>query len=470
MKYVFFALEAYPLPIAKHLVDEGYDVLVGILQSANRLMIPGVKSSESAEDRAQRLSIHDGIIKKYTADAVLKMLWAVPKNERDDYFIFFDYNNMFNISDQVLKMGYTNGLFPTKWYYRMEKERALAKKFVEDNYKEIKVADSHGFSTIQDGINFINESEKIYVLKSNGNSAGTIVPKTDDVEEGKSMLVEALTKQKKGYEAGGFLLEEKIPNCLEVTPVMVFYNGEPIYSLVELECKSFGAGDIGVQKGGNLALSIRTPLNCEINKRSFPEAVYKLAKKQPGLAIYDMGLLYNGEDFYFTEYCAMRYGWDGIFSEIVMRDDGEPFVGNYFEDIKDGVSPLINEYGASVRLFNLGGNKNCEDSGNTGSVAGDGITVEWKEEVENNLFLYMVKKKGKEIITVGGYDFMGVATGASNVLETAVEKAYAVVDAVKAETLYYRPKFDFLSMSYKSSILNRLAAIKPFIEEIEDED
>jgi len=471
MKFVFFNLEPYPLPLAAHLIVEGYEVLVGTLQSANRLMITGLKSTESTEDKKQRLSIYDGLIKKQTADEILKFLWNVPKNERDDYFIFFDYNNMYNIAEQCLKMGFKNGLFPTKWYYRMEKERAMAKKFVKENYKDIKVAESIDFKTVQDGIKFINDSEdKIYVLKSNGNQAGTIVPKTDDVEEGKKILIEALTKQKKGYEAGGFLLEEKIPNCLEVTPVMVFYDGEPVYSLVEFECKNLGSGDIGLQKGGNLALSVKTEFDCELNKISFPKAVYDLAKKHPGFAIFDIGLLFNGEDFYFTEYCAMRFGWDGIFSEMVMRDEGSPFVGKYFEDVVAGKNPLSNKFGASVRLFNLGGNKNTEDGGNTGSLPEEDKTVEWDDSISNNLFLYMLKKKGKECVSVGGFDFLGVATGASDVLETAVNKAYDVVSKVQYENLYYRPKFDFLSMDYKSSILNRLSAIKPFLEVEKDAD
>ena len=96
-------------------------------------------------------------------------------------------------------------------------------------------------------------------------------------------------------------------------------------------------------------------------------------------------------------------------------------------------------------------------------MAGDDIPVTWDDAQSNNLFLYMVKEKKGEVVTVGGFDFLGCATGASDVLETAVSKAYAVVDAVTCETKYYRPKFDYLSMEYKSSILNRLAAIKPFL-------
>ncbi len=368
---------------------------------------------------------------------------------------------MYKIAEKVLRMGFSNGLFPTKFYYDMEKEREMAKKFVKKNYKGIIVADAFNFTSIKDGIKFLNEAqEDTYVLKSNGNRAKTIVPKSGDVEEGKKILIEALTKQKKEYEEGGFLLEKKIPNCLEVTPVMVFYNGKPIYSIVEFENKEFGAGNIGLQKGGNLSLSVKTPIDCELNRISFPDAIYELAQKQPGLSVYDVGLLYDGDDFYFTEFCAMRFGWDGIFSEMVMRDDGNPFVGNYFEDIVKGKNPIINNYGASVRLFNIHGDTGCT------FICEDGIVVEWDESVENNLFFYQIKKKGKETVTVGGFDLLGVATGASNILETAVSKAYEVVDAVNFEKLYYRPKFDFLSMDYKSSILNRFSAMKPFIEEI----
>jgi phosphoribosylamine-glycine ligase len=456
---VFFVLECYPYPIIKHLLDEGYEVLIGVLKSETQLLIPGLKEEATPQEKEQRLSVYDHLVHKNSADTVLKLLWKVPEKERNDYFIFFDFNDMYTISEKVLKMGFKNGLFPTKFYYDMEKNRDDAKKFVKDNYPSIVVAESFNFTTIKEGIDFINESEDSqWVLKSNGNHAGTIVPKTDDVNLAKQQIIEALKKHKTDYEEGGFLLEERVPDCLEVTPVMVFYNGKPIYSIAEFESKEFGAGNIGVQKGGNLCLSVKTPLDCELNRIAFPKAVYDLAKKQPGLSIFDAGLLYDGEDFYFTEFCAMRYGWDGIFSEIVMRDDGEPFVGQYFEDIAAGEDPLVNTYGATVRLFNLNGRMEETD------MSQDGIEVGWDAAIDNNLFLYRVKKNGAGVVTVGGFDLLGVATGASDVLETAVAKAYAVVAGVQFDKLYYRPKFDFLSMDYKSSILNRFAAVKPYLE------
>jgi len=458
MRYVFFCYESYPLPLAKHLMDEGNMVYIGMVRRLSQLRLPGVKDEETIEDRTRRLRVYDGLLYKDTSNNILEMLKHVPRKERNDYFIFFDYNNMYNIAEEVMSMGFRNGLFPTEQYYLMEKDRAQSKKFVEANYPKIKVAESHDFTKIQEGIKFLNEKKSIFVLKSNGDHANTKVPKTDDPEKAKKLLIEALTEDKLGYEKGGFLLEEKIANCLEVTPVMVFYNGKPIYSLVEFENKELGAGNIGMQMGGNLALSVRTPIDCELNKISFPKVVYDMARKQPGLSVYDLGLLYNGKDYYFTEFCAMRFGWDGIFSEIVMRDGGESFVTKYFEDIAKGKNPLINEFGVSVRLFNLNG------SLDTLYTSEDDIAVEYPEQSKNNLFLYRVKKVKNKLVTVGGYSMLGAATGASNMIETAVAKAYEIVDSVNYDTKYFRPKFDFLSMEYKSSILNRYAAIKKFIE------
>jgi phosphoribosylamine-glycine ligase len=458
MKFVFICYYFYSYPLAYHLHDEGYEVIVGVVENKKDLKLPGDKDDETPLERRRRLSTYKGMIRKHSLEDVMKFLKSVPADERDDYFIFFDYSDMYVISEQIMAMGFKNGMFPTKFYYEMEKERDKAKDFVKKHYDRIVVEAEYPFSKAQDAIDFVEDSEDIWVLKGNGDvGAKTVVPYSSDLSHAKKMIKDALIKDGNLYEMGGFILEKKIQNCLELTPVMVFYNGEYVYSLVELENKEYGAGNIGIQKGGNQALSIRTKKNCELNAIAFPEIVYQLAKKQPGLSIYDAGLLYDGKNFYFTEFCAMRFGYDGIFSEIVMRDDGEPFVGAYFEDVINGVSPLKNKYGVSVRLFNNEGNRECLREPK------DDIPIMWYPSVEDNMFLYSVKKQGDDIMTVGGMDFVGCMTGAADTLEAAVNKTYARVDKFDFEQLYYRYKGDFLATDYKTSIPNRLEAIKRFL-------
>lgn len=454
-KYIIISDECYLMPVAKHLIDEGRDVTVGFIKDRASLRLPDFKDTETPEDKKERISVYDGILPKKSLGEVMSFLKTV-KN-KDDYFVLFDYNDAYKIAEMVLKMGFRNGLFPTEFYYRLEKDRVLAKKFVERYYKGIKVGEYQDFKKIVDGIKKIEESDELFCLKSNGNEGKTVVPNSDNIENEKKLLIDTLQKYKKEYEQGGFTLEKKIPDCLEVTPIIVFYNGVPVYSLAEFENKQYGAGNIGAQKGGNQCLSIRTELDCKLNKIAFPEIIYSLAKKQPGLAIYDCGLLYDGKDFYFGEFCGMRYGFDGLYAEIVMRDEGKPFVADYWEDIIAGKSPIKNKYGAALRLFNYEGNSiDTEDPKS-------GIPMLWDKSIENNLFIYQMKKEKGEIVDTAGKDFIATMTGSSDNMEEAVKEMYNRVDKFYFEKLYMRPMFDFLSNDYNSSILNRIKAMEKYL-------
>ena len=458
MTFVFLCFDIYSMPIAKHIADEGHDVLVGVIEDRKDMRLEEANSTEKPEAKKQRLSNHKGLLKKEPFAKVMDKLKAVPKDEQDEYFFFFDFNDMYRISQDILAMGFKKGLFPLEYDYKMERERTVAKKFVEKHYPDLKLAEAKTFKTIEEGLAHVEESaDTVFVLKSNGNLGKTIVPHTNDAKIAKKLISDALKKYAKEYQAQGYTLEKKILNAFEVTPIMAFWNGDPVYSLVEFENKEFGSGNIGPLKGGNQALCVRTQFKCRINEIAFPPVVYDIAKRRSGMYIADAGLLYDGKDFYFTEYCAQRFGWDGIFSEMVMRDDGEPFVAAYFEDVMAGKSPLRRKYGAYVRLFNYEGG--YEDSG----VPKDDIPVTWYSSIEKNLFLYNVKMKGDDCVSVGGCDFLGVMTGSSDTLESAVNKMYRGLDKFHFERLYLRPSFDFMSRDYPTSILNRLDAVREWL-------
>jgi galactokinase len=88
----------------------------------------------------------------------------------------------------------------------------------------------------------------------------------------------------------------------------------------------------------------------------------------------------------------------------------------------------------------------------------------WDDIVENNLFLYRAKKTPDgQIVATAGMDFVGVMTGGADTLEAAVNKTYKRIGMFDFEKLYYRPKFDFMSTEYPTSILNRLKAIERFL-------
>ncbi|MDE2020739.1 MAG: hypothetical protein KGJ13_10420 [Patescibacteria group bacterium] len=457
MKYVFFHHEMYPLPIAYHLMNEGREVLVGTIDSHDDLGIPGDKDEETEEEKEQRMSVYDGLLDKMTAEDLMDYLESVPDGEKDGYFFFFDFNDLYPISEQVMEMGFTKGLFPTEEHFQMEKDRDKAKEYVKKNYPLVKVAESNDFKDVEEGLEFLADTDDVYVLKSNGNVGKTVVPNTDDPEVGKKMLANALEKERENYEQAGFILEKKILNYMEISPCMLFWNGKPICSLAEFENKEFGAGNIGVQKGGNQNLSVRTDLDSYINEIAFPKAAMDYAAKQKGLYLADAGLLYDGKDFYFTEFCGNRFGWCGVFAEMSMREDGKPFVAKFFEDIMKGRSPLVNKYGTSLRLFNLEGKYEITEESK------DDQLVFWDKGAENNFFAYRIKEGEDGFCTVGGLDLLGAITAGGNDIKSTVDKLYERAEKVHFEKKYHRPEFDFLSKDYPTSIMNRYEALRPFL-------
>ena len=70
MKYVIITHDCYPLPIAGHLMEEGNEVIVGVLEKLSDLNIPQVEDDELEEDKKERMSNYDGIIEKDTVKNV----------------------------------------------------------------------------------------------------------------------------------------------------------------------------------------------------------------------------------------------------------------------------------------------------------------------------------------------------------------------------------------------------------------
>lgn len=435
-KYVFLTGECDPLPIAYHLQQEGHTVVVGLIDEVVKKQPPGIKE--------KRKWLYEGMLEKQDGEKLLGRMqnWT----DKDDWFVMFDYGDLWPWSKRCVEMGFKNGVFPTESGYELENDREKGKEFAREHYPGLHVNEAQSFKKAEDAIKFLEENpETIYVLKAESSNAETVVPATADPELAHRQLIGAIESEKEGYEKDGFTLEEKIPHPLEISPVMVFWNGEPLFSLVELENKGLGAGNVGRLTGGCQNLSIATPLDCKLNQIAFPDVVYEMAKKQPGVGIYDAGLLWDGRRFQFTEFCGMRWGWDGIFSEIAMS--GGP--SDHFEALRKGENPIIHPYGASVRIFQTQPDPEIADTYQ------DGYAMDWIEDFSDQLYFYCIQKSEKGYTSVGYRKDLGVATGASRFLTESVELAYDAIKGFAMTGAYYRPKFDFLTNAYQTSIMNR---------------
>ena len=465
-KYIIFTFDGGGCSIAKKLIDEGRETfLVQIQDSKDMPKGSWMNEDESPEKKKRRLSIYDGIIEKYTDAEMLKSMKSIENKE--DYFVFFDFNSLYEFAEKCLDMGFTNGIFPLEKDYELEQDRQLGKDIAKKNLKGIRVDEVFNFKKVKDGIDFLNEhADKIFALKSDGNNANTIVPLTNNPEFAKKELIIQLMDDQKDYEKGGFTFEEKIMDIIEVCPQICFYNGKPIYTEIEMETRLIGSGDIGFQTGGNQNIVMQTKFSDKINKIAFPPFVFEEAKKRKGIYLKDCGMLFDKKGIpHFSEFAGNRYSWGGVFSELSMAQCKKGCVSEYFETLASGKNPYKYKFGSTIGIYNL------EPDGKYPDLSKQDIPVQWEKSVEPRFFPYQVRiddKKNKEteenepiVVNVGTRDILNsYYTGFGNSLVEAANMAYGFANKVSFNGMYYRPKFDMLSTEYVSSIPNRIKFLK----------
>lgn len=416
--------------IGYHWQLEGGKSYLGQVQDFKELKID--KEPEEPEDKEQRLAQYDGMIKKVPAAKLVKALKGM--ENKDDYFIFCDQNSLFVYAEQLLKAGYTKGLFPTKEDFDMEKEREEAMKFVEEHYPYIQTIPYEKFQTVEEARQAVEESDVPLVIQSEGDYVATICP-VDDVEQNHTEILAALDRHEKEYSKGEIILKEKLVQPVEITPQIVFWDGEPVYTMVDIETKNIGDGENnGNQVGCGTNLIIRTEMDDQINQIAFPPKIYEMAKERKGLFFWDISLYFTDSGIYFGEFCSNRPGYDSLMTEMAMAGGAIP----YFSALQSLKNPLSSRFGAAVRVFNLNRSKDVEIN------VGD----------DSSTWLFEVKKKDDKLLSVGDCWDLGVITGVGETFEEAVDDVYKNYDSLTFKEKYVKSKEDFLA-DYPTSIVRR---------------
>lgn len=419
-------------PIAYHIQEHNPDikVLVGQVQDFNELDID--KEPEDPKDKKQRLSQYEGMMKKYPARKLVDALKKI--EDKENYFIFCDQNNLFVYAEELLKAGFTMGLFPTRQDFEFEKDREAAMNFVRDNYSRVKIIIHSKFKTTEEAKEYVESVDYPLVLQSQGDYVSTICP-VDDVELNHTEIINALEKYKKDYEQGEIILKEKLIKPIEITPQIVFYNGEPVFTDIDIETKNIGDGENnGNQVGCGSNIIIKTEFDDEINQIAFPPIVAAMARKRSGIFVWDISLYLTNKGIYFGEFCSNRFGYDALMTEMSMS--GGAF--EYFKGLIEGKNPLKSTFGAAVRVFNL--NRSIDQAITIGDP--------------DNTWLYEVKKLNDHLVSVGDCWDLGVLTGTGETFEEAVEATYKVLEGFSFKEKYTRTKEDFMR-DYPTSIVHR---------------
>ena len=447
MKYRIFTYSGDALPIAHKLQQEGREVVVGMVHdnAAIHSVKEGEVRPENPEAKRRRLALFDGLIEKRPANLLIEEMRGY--EDPEGYFVFFDRNHLFQFSDQIAGMPFY-GNFPTEADYLFERNRDQAKQLVREHYPRLQVPDVKAFDDVLEALEFLKSTEQLWVLKGQDDSVKTFVPDVDDPKLAARQIIETLKENKAAYNCSGFILEELINPAIEITPEKIYYDGVPLAVVLEFENKPFGSGNISIQTGCSQNLLFPIAMGDKINSIAFPPVVDAMAKQHKGLFYWDASLLIDKRTgkIYFGEFCSNRPGYNSLFTELAQCSS----VDHYFSSVVRKESPFkLGTVATSVLLLNPATD---EETGRTT----EGLRVDYKPEIEQNLWLWDVRREGNRLVTVGDDWNLGVISGSGDSIDQAVNSMYKSVDGFSFAGAYYRPKSDFLSLDYPTSILNRV--------------
>lgn len=346
MKFVLLTYDGHGLPIAYKMLLEGNDVLVCHIESLEDL---GIK--ETPEQKEKRMRLYDGMLEKMPWEKLYDLL-SKEKN-KEDYFIFSDFSHNFKYAQELKKLRYW-GLLPEQEDYELEADRNKAKKLVHSKIPLISKMEVNEFSDVEDAIDFLKKTDKLWVLKGNNPEAETYVPFTDDITIAKEEIINILKEGKKIYESEGFTLEEKISDLVEFIPEIVVSDGEVLGMSIDLEVKPIGCGNVGFQTG--CAADFMFVPDREFQQwlfENFFEPLRYYWDKPNKMTIWDVGIMYSPSKnkFYFSEFCSNRPGYNFEFTKLTTFSS----VTEYFEKIRNKQQLWEDDKpkAVSTRIFNL---------------------------------------------------------------------------------------------------------------------
>ncbi|HZN56107.1 MAG TPA: hypothetical protein VFB67_12385 [Candidatus Polarisedimenticolaceae bacterium] len=446
MRYALFTFTGDGLPVGFRLQEEGHDVVVGMVEDPADIVPDGASvPAEDASSRERRLSLYDGMLAKKPARALAAELSE--RRSLDDTFVLFDRNHLFKLATGLVSLDLA-GNFPTEEDYRFEHDREEAKRFVRRHYPSLAVADVRQFASIAEAGAFLERTDELWVLKGTSDGAATFVPDVDDVALAAKQILQQLGSNPEAYERTGFILEPLISSVVELTPQRMFYDGEPVATTLDVENKPFGSGNVSVQTGCAQDLVFPIAESSRICEIAFPPMVRELAAKRKGLFYWDASLLIDRRTrkIHFGEFCSNRPGFNSLFSELAQCRSAH----DYFSAAVQKRNPLtLGTLGCSVTLFNPAVERD-------GTHPPPSVPIEYKKHVADNLWLWDVKRERGRLVSAGDDSNLAVITGTGASIEAAVAQMYRAVDDFSFVGVYYRPKFDYLSMDYPTSIVNRL--------------
>jgi len=423
--YVIFTYSFDGLTYAYRLKQEGNPVVMAVMEPSDAGFT--LKDDNDRELDKRRISRGDGMVKKFPAATVFRFLKSI--EDKEDYFVDFDFNYGSNYAEKIEKMGF-KGFFPRKEAQELEKDRQKGQDIVKKNYKLLRLPEEQEFKKVDDALKSIEGTDKTYVVKPNNPDFTCFVPLADYQDNGafQQEIKNYFDETKQGLESQGFILQEKVEKPIEVAPECCYVNGAPVALVGCIESKPFGSGDIGPQTGCACDLDFVLEPDSKLVEIGLKD-YFPIAQKDGITNYVDAGILFDQKDGtpYFTEFCHSRKSYNAFLTELSMM----PSVSQYFDCIINGVDPFQGpgrkRFGASIRIFNL-----AQDDDRF-------VKPELKILGDSpNIWFTDVKMVDDDIVTAGYSYETVIVTGVGDSAEEAIQECKKHTKEIILKEMYHR--------------------------------
>ncbi len=314
---------------------------------------------------------------------------------------------------------------------QLEGSKEFAKKFMARHCIPTAAYKSFTQNELNEGLRFLEQMPGPFVLKASGLAAGKGVVIPEQLEEAKRELQEMLSG--KFGSAGDTVVIEAFLKGVECS-VFVLTDGKDYFLLPEAkDHKRIGEGDTGLNTGGMGAFSpvafCDTDFMAKVKERIIAPTIQGLqAEGIPYKGFIFFGLInVDGNPFVIEYNCRMG---DPETEVVLPRLENDLL--DVFEDLFTGrlgeISPQFSHEAAATVVVVSGGYPEAYEKGKI---------IHGLDKVADGLVFHAgTQQRDGEIVTAGGRVL--AFTGKDDSLDRAVSMAYAQIDQICYEGIYYR--------------------------------
>ena len=314
---------------------------------------------------------------------------------------------------------------------QLEGSKEFAKKFMARHGIPTAAYKSFTQNELNEGLRFLEQMPGPFVLKASGLAAGKGVVILEQREEAKQELQEMLNG--KFGSAGDTVVIEAFLKGVECS-VFVLTDGKDYFLLPEAkDHKRIGEGDTGLNTGGMGAFSpvpfCDTDFMAKVKERIIAPTIQGLQSEGiPYQGFIFFGLInVDGNPFVIEYNCRMG---DPETEVVLPRLENDLL--DVFEDLFTGrlgeISPQFSHEAAATVVVVSGGYPEAYEKGKI---------IHGLDKVADGLVFHAgTQQRDGEIVTAGGRVL--AFTGKDDSLDRAVSLAYAQIDQICYEGIYYR--------------------------------